>query len=176
MPKYVIDPVHSEIEFSVKHLMISTVRGRFHKFDAEMFAEREDFTDAQVWFKADTRSISTGVADRDAHLRSPDFFDVERHPEMTFKSTSVEPMERMNRFMLSGSLMIRGVERPISLTAIYNGSATDESGATKHGFEIVGQLCRKDWGLSFNALSGGGNALVDDKVKLAISVQMTRAS
>ena len=172
MSSYKIDPLHSEIEFKVKHLMISTVNGRFSSFDASMKASQEDFSDMDVEFVADVESISTGVADRDNHLKSVDFFDAKTFPKMKFVSQVVR---KCDGFMsMEGLMTIRDCTNPLALKVVYNGSDTDPWGNTKYGFELTGSLSRKEFGLSFNAISGGGNALVDDKINLLISVQMTK--
>ena len=173
MSRYTIDPLHSDIEFSVKHLMISTVRGRFGKFEAEMTAEVADFSDLKVEFSADIDSIVTGVADRDAHLKTVDFFDAAQWPKLSFVSTGIE-RSSVGNYVLRGDMTIRDQTRPIELALVYNGSDTDPWGNLKHGFEMTGELSRKNFGLTFAAVSGGGNALVGDIVKLAIGVQMTK--
>jgi polyisoprenoid-binding protein YceI len=172
MSKYVIDPLHSEIEFKIKHLMISTVNGRFMDFDASMEADKADFSDAVVEFATKVSSISTGVVDRDNHLKTVDFFDAEAFPLITFKST--EMSGACSPFTMKGDMTIRDQTKPIQLQVVYNGYDTDPWGNTKYGFELSGVLSRKEFGLTFNAKSGAGNALVDDSVKLIISVQMVK--
>lgn len=169
MSKYVIDNLHSEIEFKVKHLMISTVTGRFTNFTAELDSEKEDFTDAQITFEADVNSISTSVVDRDNHLKSPDFFDAENHPKLSFKSTSVT-LEN-NTYKITGLLTVRGIEKEVILTSEYNGTDTDLYGNKKHGFELTGTIKRSEFGLTFNATTDKGGLLVSDDVKLIASVQ-----
>ena len=175
MSRFTIDPLHSDIEFSVKHLMISTVRGRFGTFTASMEAEAADFSDLKVEFSANIDSISTGVADRDAHLKTVDFFDAVQWPTLSFVSTSIERITGES-YVLRGNMTIRDQVRPIELALVYNGSDTDPWGNLKHGFEMTGELSRKNFGLTFAAVSGGGNALVGDIVKLAIGVQMTKVA
>jgi polyisoprenoid-binding protein YceI len=175
MSQYVIDPLHSDIEFNIKHLMISTVRGRFSSFTATMEAEAADFSDLKVEFSADIDSIATGVADRDAHLKTVDFFDSAQWPKLTFVSTGIE-RSTGDSYVLRGNMTIRDQTRPIELALTYNGSDTDPWGNLKHGFEMTGELSRKNFGLSFAAVSGGGNALVGDIVKLVIGVQMTKVA
>lgn len=173
MAHYTIDPLHSDVEFSVKHLMISTVRGRFQQFEAKMESSKEDFSDLHVSFGAVIDSISTGVTDRDVHLKTADFFDAAQWPTLSFNSTGIE-MGAEGKFTLLGDLTIRGESRPIRLAGVYNGCDLDLYGVMKYGFELVGELSRKAWGLTFNATSAGGNALVGDIVKLMLSVQMVR--
>ena len=170
MKKFVLDPLHSDVSFKIKHLMISNVTGQFSKFDATMESESEDFSDAKMWFQADVASINTNIADRDNHLRSADFFDVENHPHMTFNSTSVE--KNGDSYIISGDLTIRGVAKPIQLNGRYNGSDVDAYGQTKYGFELEGVLNRKDWGLTFNLEGGKGSLIIGDEVRLNIGIQM----
>jgi polyisoprenoid-binding protein YceI len=170
MAKYKIDPLHSDIAFKVKHMMISTVNGCFQKFDATMESETEDFTDAKITFECDVDSVYTNIADRDAHLKSPDFFAADEFPKITYESTSIE--KDGDDYIVNGELTIRGISRPISLEGSYNGNDVDLYGQTKHGFELTGKVNRADYGLTFNALSGKGNALVGDEIKLLISIQM----
>lgn len=169
MSKYVIDNLHSEIEFKVKHLMISTVTGRFTNFTAELTSDKEDFTDAQITFEADVNSITTSVVDRDNHLKSPDFFDVEKYPKLTFNSTNVSLKEK--GYEVTGLLSIHGVEKEVTLCGEYNGNDTDLYGNKKHGFELSGTIKRSEFGLTFNATTDKGGLLVSDDVKLIASVQ-----
>ena len=170
MAKYKIDPLHSDIAFKVKHMMISTVNGCFQKFDATMESETEDVTDAKITFECDVDSVYTNIADRDAHLKSPDFFAAEEFPKITYASTSIE--KDGDEYIVSGDLTIRGITKPIVLDGSYNGNDVDMYGNTKHGFELSGKVNRADYGLTFNALSGKGNAMVGDEIKLLISIQM----
>jgi len=143
MSKFVIDNLHSEIEFKVKHLMISTVTGRFTNFTAEITSDKEDFTDAQISFEADVNSITTSVVDRDNHLKSPDFFDAESYPKLTFKSTNV--VLDGNEYHVTGLLNIHGVEKEVTLVGEYNGNDTDLYGNKKHGFELTGTIKRSEF-------------------------------
>ena len=170
MATYKIDPLHSDIAFKVKHMMISTVNGCFQKFDATMESNTEDFTDAKITFECDVDSVYTNISDRDAHLKSPDFFSAAEYPKMTYVSTSVE--KNGDEYIVTGDLTIRGITRPIVLDGSYNGNDVDMYGNTKHGFELSGKVNRADYGLTFNALSGKGNAMVGDEIKLLISIQM----
>jgi polyisoprenoid-binding protein YceI len=169
MSKFVIDNLHSEIEFKVKHLMISTVTGRFTEFTAEITSEKEDFTDAQISFEADVNSITTSVVDRDNHLKSPDFFDAESYPKLSFKSTNV--VLEGSTYHVTGLLNIHGVEKEVILVGEYNGNDTDLYGNKKHGFELTGTIKRSEFGLTFNATTDKGGLLVSDDVKLIASVQ-----
>ena len=173
MTTYRIDPLHSFIEFKIKHLMISTVNGSFQSFDATLNSDGDDFANATVTFSADVNSISTNIIDRDNHLKSADFFDAENYPKINFNSTSVEKADG-NSYVMHGDLEIRGISRPISLSVEYNGEDEDAYGQTKVGFDMEGKINRKDWGLDFNVAGGKGSLLVGDEVKLNISIQMIK--
>jgi polyisoprenoid-binding protein YceI len=170
MATYKIDPYHSDISFKVKHMMISTVNGCFQKFDATMESSTEDFSDAKITFECDVDSVYTNISDRDSHLKSPDFFAADEFPKITYTSTSVE--KDGDDYIVTGDLTIRGITKPIVLDGSYNGNDVDMYGNTKHGFELSGKVNRADYGLTFNALSGKGNAMVGDEIKLIISIQM----
>jgi len=173
MTTYRIDPLHSFIEFKIKHLMISTVNGSFQSFDATLNSDGDDFANATVTFSADVNSVSTNIIDRDNHLKSVDFFDAENYPKINFNSTSVEKVDE-NSYVMNGDLEIRGISRPISLSVEYNGEDEDAYGQTKVGFDMEGKINRKDWGLDFNVAGGKGSLLVGDEVKLNISIQMIK--
>jgi polyisoprenoid-binding protein YceI len=151
-------------------MMISTVNGCFQKFDATMESNTEDFSDAKITFECDVDSVYTNISDRDAHLKSPDFFSAAEYPKITYSSTSIE--KDGEDYIVTGDLTIRGITRPIVLDGSYNGNDVDMYGNTKHGFELSGKVNRADYGLTFNALSGKGNAMVGDEIKLLISIQM----
>ena len=173
MSKFIIDKLHSEIEFKVKHLMISTVTGRFTDFDAEIVSDTDDFTDAQITFDANVDSITTSIADRDNHLKSADFFDVENYPKISFKSTSIS--KENDDYSVVGLITIHGVEKEVTLKGNYNGNDVDFYGNTKYGFELRGTIKRSEFGLSFNAVTDKGGLLVSDDVILNVSVQFTKA-
>ena len=173
MSKFIIDKLHSEIEFKVKHLMISTVTGRFTDFDAEIISDTEDFTDAQITFDANVDSITTNIADRDNHLKSADFFDAENFPKISFKSSSISKPD--DEYYVVGLISIHGVEKEVILKGYYNGNDVDLYGNTKYGFELRGTIKRSDFGLSFNAVTDKGGLLVSDDVILNVSVQFTKA-
>jgi len=173
MSKFIIDKLHSEIQFKVKHLMISTVTGRFTDFDAEIISDTDDFTDAQISFDANVDSITTSIADRDNHLKSADFFDVENYPKISFKSTSVT--KENDDYNVVGLITIHGVEKEVTLKGNYNGNDVDFYGNTKYGFELRGTIKRSEFGLSFNAVTDKGGLLVSDDVILNVSVQFTKA-
>lgn len=173
MATYKIDPAHSEIHFKVKHLMITTVTGSFSKFDAILTADKEDFTDAKIFFEADIDSITTNSEQRDGHLKSDDFFSAEKFPKLTFESTSFEKTGDED-YKLTGNLTIRDVTKPVVLNVSYEGTVNDPWGQVKAGFEITGKINRKDFGLSWNAATETGGILLSEEVKLALNVQMTK--
>jgi polyisoprenoid-binding protein YceI len=170
--KWAIDPAHSEVQFKVKHLVITTVTGSFENFNGSVTAENEDFDGAKVNFAIDVNSINTRSTDRDNHLRSNDFFAVEEHPEMTF---SGELQKDGGDYELVGDLTIRGTSKKVKLDVDYNGTVKDPWGNTKAGFEVTGKLNRKDFGLTWNTITEAGSMLVGEEVKLEISVQLTPA-
>jgi len=172
MGKFIIDKLHSEIEFKVKHLMISTVTGRFTDFDAEIISENDDFTDAQISFEANVDSITTSITDRDNHLKSADFFDVENYPKISFKSTEI--VKYNDDYHIIGLITIHGVEKEVTLMGGYNGNDVDFYGNTKYGFELRGTIKRSEFGLTFNAVTDKGGLLVSDDVILNVSVQFTK--
>lgn len=163
-----IDNTHSEIAFKVKHMMISTVTGHFENFDAKIVTNDDSFQDASVEFNAKIDSISTKNADRDAHLKSGDFFNAEAFPEMKFVSKSFDG-ER-----LVGDLTIKDVTKTVELDVELNGIAVDPYGQTKAGFEMRGEISRKDYDLTWNAITEAGSIVVSDKVKLVIDAQFIK--
>jgi polyisoprenoid-binding protein YceI len=171
MPRFTIDPNHTEVAFKIKHLMISTVRGRFNEFSGSMESKSlSDFSGSKIDFECAVVSIDTGVKDRDDHLRSPDFFDVEKYPQMTFKSTSIVRVG--DGYDVNGLLTICGVSAPLCLEAEFSGWDIDAEGVTKYGFDMEGQINRKDFGLSFQLYGGAGQMMLGEQVKIQISAQM----
>ena len=173
MTNWKIDPVHSEIKFKVKHLVISTVTGHFNSFDAAIKADTEDFTNAKVTFEADVDTISTNNDGRDAHLRSADFFDAENHPKMTFVSSAFRKVSEDN-FEMTGDMTIRGISKSITLNVVYNGMAKGMDGSEIAGFEITGKLNRFDFGLHWNALTEAGGFAVSADIKIEIFAEMKK--
>jgi polyisoprenoid-binding protein YceI len=173
MAKFKIDPVHSEILFKVRHMLISNVTGTFGQFEASMDSNLTDFSDAKITFTADTSSVNTRNAQRDAHLQSSDFFDSAKFPKMTFMSTSLEKKSN-EEYNMYGNLTIRDVTRPVSLKVNYGGTQTDGYGQNKSGFEIEGTINRKDFGLVWNMPIEAGGLALSEEVKLQIEVQMVK--
>ncbi|HCD52725.1 MAG TPA: hypothetical protein DEQ34_09780 [Balneolaceae bacterium] len=169
-----IDPTHSEIEFKVKHLVISTVTGSFKTFDANMETEGDDFENASITFEADTASVDTNNPDRDGHLKSDDFFNAEEYPKMKFESSSFKKTGD-NEFKLTGDLTIRDITKEVELEVVLGGTVVDPYGQTKAGFELNGTINRKEFGLKWSAVTEAGNLVVADDVKLMLNVQMVKA-
>jgi len=164
-----VDTAHSEIGFKVKHMMISTVSGHFDDYSASVQTAGEDFINAEFTFSAKTGSINTKNTDRDTHLKSDDFFNAEAFPEMTFTSSSFDGET------MKGLLSIRDVSKEITLDVDFNGVAVDPYGQTKAGFEISGIINRKDFNLTWGAVTEAGSVVVADKVKLVIDLQFIKS-
>lgn len=175
MSTYKIDPSHSEITFKVKHLMITNVTGHFTRFDAAMESSAEDFSDAKISFEADTESINTNSPQRDAHLKSDDFFASEKYPKLSFTSTGLTKKSD-DSYTLEGDLTIRDVTKPVKLDVEYGGTITDPYGQVKAGFEISGRINRKEFGLTWSAVTEAGGVVVSDEVRLQMNVQMIKQS
>lgn len=169
-----IDQTHSEVQFKVKHLVISTVTGSFGSFDGKIEADGEDFRNAKATFAADVDSISTNNADRDQHLKSDDFFNAEKFPQLTFESTGFEKVGD-DKYKVTGDLTIRDVTRQIELDVVHGGTVGDPYGNTKAGFEVTGSINRKEFGLSWNAVTEAGNVVVADKIRLQLNVQFIQS-
>jgi polyisoprenoid-binding protein YceI len=168
-----IDPAHSEIQFKVKHLMITTVTGYFRNFDLEVVTENEDFNTAKkIEFTADINSIDTNNAQRDTHLKSSDFFDADHHAQLHF--TGKKYQSSGDEASLQGDLTIRGVTRPITLQVEYGGAVVDPYGQSKAGFTISGKISRKDFGLTWNAVTEAGQVVVSDVIKIHAEVQLIK--
>jgi polyisoprenoid-binding protein YceI len=165
-----IDSVHTHIGFSVKHLMVTTVRGQFKAYTGTVNLDQQDFTKSSFTGEIDVASIDTNNADRDAHLRTNDFFDAPNHPKITFTSTKIE-RKGGDEYVVHGDLTIRGVTKPIELQAEYSGTAKSPFGHTVAGFTAHGQLSRKDFGVHFNAVLETGGVAVGDKVKIEIEAE-----
>lgn len=168
-----IDPAHSEILFKVKHLMITTVTGYFKQFDLTVETETDDFATAKtIAFSADINSIDTNNTQRDTHLKSADFFDAENHSQLTFSGTKYEASG--DEAKLHGDLTIRGVSKPITLNVEFGGIVVDPYGQTKAGFTITGKISRKEFGLTWNAVTEAGSVVVSDEIKIHAEVQVVK--
>jgi len=166
---WTVDPSHSELGFVARHLMVTKVRGQFKEFEGSVKVG-DDITDSQVTAVAQLGSVDTGSADRDTHLRSADFFDVENNPTMSFTSTEV------TEDSLKGDLTIKGVTRPVVFELDFSGLATDPWGNQKAGFEASTEINRKDFGLEWNVALEGGGVLVSEKIKINLDIQLTKAA
>ena len=170
-----IDPVHSGINFSVRHMVVSKVRGRFTKYSGALAIDDTDLTRSTIEATIDATSIDTGTAQRDAHLRSPDFLDAERFPEIRFRSTRIEKVAD-DRYRVTGDLTIRDVTRAVSLDVEYGGQAKDPWGNARIGFVAKASLDRKDFGLRWNQALEAGGVLVGDRIDIDLEVQGVRAA
>lgn len=165
---WTIDAAHTEVTFKVRHMMISTVSGAFTKFDGKAETDNEQFLNADFSFTAEVNSVNTKNEDRDTHLRSADFFDAEKYPELKFRSKSYDGET------LVGDLTIKNVTKEVKLDAELNGIAVDPYGNTKAGFAISGKVNRKDFDLSWNAVTEAGNIVVSDTIRLEIDLQFVK--
>jgi polyisoprenoid-binding protein YceI len=171
--KWNLDSAHTHVEFAVRHLMIATVKGKFTGVRGTVTMPEEDPARAQVEVTLDAGSISTGIEQRDQHLRSPDFLDVERFPTLAFRSRRVESLGG-DRFRLTGDLTIRDVTRPIELVVTREGSVNDPWGGYRIGFTANGRLRRSDFGITWNQMIEAGGVAVGDEVKLSLEVELVR--
>jgi polyisoprenoid-binding protein YceI len=167
-----VDPVHSSVEFHVKHLGIATVKGHFNEFEGTLEVTPEG---VNAHGSVKTASVDTRQAQRDDHLRSPDFFDAPTYPEITFQSSSITPKDE-DTFAIEGELTIHGVTRPISLDATLEGTETDGQGNPRVGLSATAQINRSDFDIKFNAALGSGNAMVADKVKILLDISAVGAA
>ncbi|MFV8370340.1 YceI family protein [Flavobacterium sp. LB2R40] len=171
--KWVIDPTHSEIGFKVKHMMFTNVSGKFSKFDATIESEDINFENAKIEFTGAIDSITTGNADRDTHLLSPDFFDAAQFPEIKFSATSFTKIKE-GEYELVGDLTLHGVTKSVKLATEYGGLLKDPWGNTKMALALEGKINRKDWGLNWNSALEAGGVLVSDEVRLNIELQFIK--
>lgn len=169
-----LDKMHSDVSFGVKHMMISTVRGKFTRFDADVQLDPAQVEAAKVTARIDVASLDTGEEKRDGHLRSPDFFDVEKYPTLTFTSTSVK--RSGEDIEVTGNLKIKDQEHPITLKGEMTGPGKDPWGGTRLGFSLTGEIERETWGLGWNQALETGGVLVGKKVKLSIDVELVQSA
>lgn len=168
-----IDPTHSEVQFKVKHLVISTVTGTFKTFEGKLETESDDFDGANASFTLDAASVDTNVADRDAHLKSPEFFDADNHPKLSFSGKLVKKGE--DDYKLVGQLTIKDTTKEVELSAGLGGTMVDGYGQTKAGFEVNGKINRKEFGLTWSQMTEAGGVVVGDDVRLHLNVQLVKA-
>jgi polyisoprenoid-binding protein YceI len=169
---WTVDPAHSTVGFSVKHLGIATVRGHFEDFEGKLEIGA-DLASARAYGTVQGASINTNDSGRDEHLRSADFFGVEANPELRFESTEVRAVDD-DTFEIEGDLTMNGVTNPVKLTAVVQGTETDPWGNERVGLEVIGQLNRSDWNMTFNQALGSGNLLVGEKVKLELDISAVK--
>jgi polyisoprenoid-binding protein YceI len=172
--QWTVDAGHSELGFKIRHLMITNITGKFTGFTVEAETEEEDFMTAKVKTSVDVDTISTGNDDRDKHLRSPDFFDVNKYRYITFVATKYENIDNDGSYALYGDLTIRDVTKNIKLDVEFGGVVKDPWGNTKAGFTINGKINRKDFGLNWNAVTEAGGIMVSDDVKILCEIQLIK--
>jgi polyisoprenoid-binding protein YceI len=171
--KWKIDPAHSEIQFKVKHLMITTVTGYFKTFDLEVETDSDDFNTAKrIEFTADINSIDTNNAQRDAHLKSGDFFDADTHGQLKFVGKRYEGGG--DEAKLHGDLTLRGITKPVTVNVEFGGIVVDPWGQTKAGFTVSGKISRKEFGLSWSAVTEAGQVVVSDEIKVHAEIQLVK--
>ena len=173
--KYTIDPSHSRIGFAGRHMVFTKVRGQFDQFEATVeVPEGGDQTAAKIKAAIQTASVNSGNEQRDGHLRSGDFFDVEKYPEMTFESTAVRKLAD-NRYEVTGNLTIRGTTKPVTLEATVEGPLQDPWGNERYGVEAKGKVSRKEWGLNWNMALEAGGVLVSEEIEIEIEAAFVRS-
>lgn len=172
--KWEIDPTHSKVGFKVKHLMISNVLGSFREFSGEVKTTGNDFSTAIISFSLNTASVDTEMADRDGHLRSPDFFDSEKFPVISFSGSGLKDLGD-DIYELTGSLKIKDVSKPVKLSVEFGGIMSDPWGNVKAGFSISGKINRKEFGLNWNAALEAGGVLVGEEVRIDCDIELVKS-
>ena len=170
---WALDASHSSVQFSVSHLVISETTGKFKKYDVSVQADKADFSDAKISFTADVNSIDTENADRDKHLKSDDFFNAEKFPQIKFVGKSLKK-GKGNNYTLTGDLTIRDVTKSVTFDVVYGGTVKDPWGNTKAGFKIVGKVSRQAYGLKWNTLTEAGGAVVGDEVEFTCKIELAK--
>jgi polyisoprenoid-binding protein YceI len=171
--KWTLDPTHSELHFKVRHLMVSWVTGAFQKFEATLETEGEDLSTAKVKFTADVNSISTNNDQRDAHLKTGDFFDSANHPEVHFESKGLVKVKD-DQYKIQGDLTLRGITKNIILDVEFGGVAKDPWGNTRTGFSVTGKINRREFGVNFSMVSETGGVLLGEDVTINANVQFVK--
>lgn len=171
--KWAVDASHSVVEFSVKHMMIAKVKGSFHSFEAQIEADPNDLTTADIQFQVDLSSIDTRNSDRDAHLKTADFFDIENNPKLVFQSTQITKTGD-GEYKVAGNLSLHGVTRSETFSVSFEGAGKDPWGNEKVGFSGQGSLKRSDYGLTYNAVLETGGLLIGDEVKISIDIEASK--
>lgn len=170
---WAVDPTHSEVQFKVRHLMITNVTGNFNQFNVNATTDGDDFSTANLSFSASIDSIDTNNEQRDGHLKSPDFFDAASFPELTFKSTRIEKVDD-SEYNVIGDFTIKGITKEAKLKLDLGGVTKDPYGNTKAGFTINGKINRNDYGLTWNAALETGGVMVSEEVKLSAEIQLVK--
>jgi polyisoprenoid-binding protein YceI len=171
--KWVVDPTHSELGFKIKHLMISNVSGSLKNFEAEAEMDEADFSSAKINLSAEMASLTTNNEQRDNHLRTSDFFEVEKYPELKFRSTRIEKINNDN-YVLYGDLTLKGVTKPVKLNVEYNGLTKDPWGGERAGFLIIGKINRSEWGVNFNGVLETGGVMLSEEVRINSEIQLVK--
>jgi polyisoprenoid-binding protein YceI len=171
--QWVLDPLHSELGFKIRHLMISNVSGAFTRFDVAAETEGDDFARAKVTATVEVASIHTKNEQRDAHLRNADFFDAETHPHIRFVATRIERVDEAT-FTLHGALTIKDITRPVQLAVEHSGVTNDPWGGQRSGFSVSGKINRKDWGIHYNAVLETGGVALGEEVKIQAEIQLVK--
>lgn len=174
--KWGIDPAHSEVAFKVKHLMITNVKGVFKEYGASIYTTGNDFMTAEIDFWMNPSSVDTGDANRDGHLKSPDFFDVDNHKQITFCANTYEKVDNDGSYELYGDLTIKGITKRVKMDVEFGGIVKDPWGNQKAGFKITGKIDRKEWNLQWNVALESGGILVGDSVYISCEVQLFKQS
>ncbi|HGY54992.1 MAG TPA: polyisoprenoid-binding protein [Caldithrix abyssi] len=172
--RWVIDKAHTNILFTISHMVISDVSGQFHDYEAEILADKPDFSDLKINISIDVKSIDTDNAKRDDHLRSADFFDVAKYPEMTFISKTMKKTGDKT-YQLTGDFTMHGITKEITLDVKYSGTITDPWGNTRAGFKLTGSLNRGDFGLKYNSVMDNGGLLIGEEVNIICNVEIVKA-
>jgi polyisoprenoid-binding protein YceI len=168
---WVTDPMHSEVLFKIKHLVISTVTGSFRKFEGKMVTQGDDFNDAKVTLAIDVKSVDTNQTQRDEHLQNGDFFSADLYPQITFESTTFKKTDGTD-YKMTGNLTLKGVTKPVELNVEYGGSENNGHGVIKHGFEVTGIINRSKFGMTWNKLTDTGGLGLGEDIKLIANIQV----
>lgn len=172
--KWTIDPSHSEVQFKVKHLMITTITGNFHSYNLEVITDGDDFTTAsKIAFAAEVDSISTKNEQRDSHLKSAEFFNAEQHVVISFSGNKFE--QDADEYLLHGDLTIKGITKPILLHVDFGGIVVDPYGQTKAGFTVTGKISRKEFDLTWDAVTEAGQIVVSDEIRINCEIQLIKS-
>ncbi len=170
---WTFDKTHSKIQFDVAHMVISEVSGQFQEYEGTVLTSKEDFSDAKIDFLIDVKSIDTDDGERDGHLQSPDFFDADKYPNITFKSKSMKKSGE-NQYKLTGDFTMHGVTKEITIDAKYGGTVTDPYGNVKAGFKITGIIDRTDFGLKYNSVMDTGGLMIGEEVTITCRVELLK--